>query len=287
MAFLKYFFSYVPSDPPPEVPKDEPPDQGENRSLSDPVRAARRGVVAVAGLCLAWSSAQFAIANPTIDLGGVSLDLKDASIPIVLAVALIYLTVRWVIEFAMMPRHVRRWPLAQLDFRLVLFVARFSILAVTAGALDRSLWTIVRIVASLALVAVLSTILSIILMFVTMPIRMWARARAGRDSAANAAFEALFWAGLFAVCITVMAVIGLGIASYCYVPLRDAIWPLPPNPIALGVFVFTFVVIFLSHWLLRPVTNKLFAERPGYYTERGPDGSLRIHFVGKDKEPLI
>lgn len=287
MKFFKYFFSYVPPEPPPEVPKDELPDPNINRSLPDPVRAARRSLALVCGLCLAWSSAQFAIADPRINVSGISVDLKVASIPIVFAVLLIYLTVRWGIEFAMMPRHVRRWPLAQLDFRMMLFIVRFSLLAVAAGALDRSLWTIIRMIASLSLLAVVSTLLSFILMFVTMPVRVWVRARAGRESAANAAFEAFFWSGLFAVCIAVVGTIGLGIASYRYGPLRDAIWPVPPNPVALSIFIFTLITVFLSHWSLRPVTRQLFAERPGYYTEHDPDGNMLIHTIDKEKEPLI
>jgi hypothetical protein len=287
IKFFKNFFSYVPSEPPPEVPKDEQPDPNENRSLTDPVRAARRALVVVSGSCIAWSSAQFAIPDPRIDVAGVALDFKDAYIPVVLAVVLIYVVVRWGIEFTMMPRHIRRWPLAQLDFRMVLTIARFALLALAAGALDRSLWTVVIVASLIALLAVSSGILSILLMFVTMPVRMWARSRAGRLSAANAAFEAMFWAGLFAVCITVLSIIGLGIASYYYAPLREAIWAVPPNPLALSVFVVTLIGVFLSHWLLRPVTNRIFAERRGYYTERNSDGNLRIHFVDNDKAPLI
>ena len=88
MKFFKYFYSYVPSNPWPEVPKDEPPDPNENRSLSDPVRAARRNAMVVCGLCLAWSSAQFALADPSIAVAGISVDLKGASIPVVLAAVL-------------------------------------------------------------------------------------------------------------------------------------------------------------------------------------------------------
>jgi hypothetical protein len=287
MKFFKYFFSHVPPDPPPEVPKDEPPDPNANRSLSDPIRAARRSLMVVCGLCLAWSSAQFTIGSPSINVSGISVDLKAESIPIVLAVLLIYLTVRWGVEFAMMPRLIRRWTLAQFDFRMVLFISRLSLLAVAAGALDRSLWTIVLIVTSLVLLAVASVLFVSILMFVTMPVRMWARARAGRESAASAAFEAVYWAILFSVCITVVGIIGLGIASYRYEPLREAIWRLPPNPVAFSVFVFTLIAVFLSHWLLKPVTRLIFAERPGYYTERDHDGNLRIHFVDTEKEPLM
>jgi hypothetical protein len=162
------------------------------------------------------------------------------------------------------------------------------LLAIAAGALDRSLWTILRMLAALALLAVVSAVLSVLLMFVTMPIRMWARQRAKRVSAANAAFEALFWAGLFAVMIAVVGMIVLGIACYRYAPLGNLIWPQPPNPFALGIFVFVLIAVFLSHWLLRPLTSRLFAERPGYYTERDEAGNLVVHYcVGQEKEPLL
>lgn len=287
ITFFKHFFSYVPPGSLPEAPEYEQPDPNENRSLTDPVRAARRMLVIVSGLCIAWSTAQFTITNHRIEIASVSLDFKDASIPIVLAVVLMYLAARWVIEFAMMPRHIRRWPLAQLDFKMVLTIAKFALLFLAAGALDRSLWTVLIVVFSIGLLAIGSIILSIPLLFVTMPVRMKARSKAARISAANAASEAVFWAGLFAVCITVLSVVGLGIASYYYAPWREAIWDVPPNPFALSLFVFILIGVFISHWLLLPLTNLLFAIKPSYYTERNSDGTLAYHFVNKNKDPLM
>lgn len=287
MNIFRHFFSYVPPDPPPEVPKDDPPDPNANRSLSDPCRIARRNLIAVCGLCLAWSTAQFALANPRIDVAGMSLDLKDASIPLLLGIILIYLTVRWGVEFAMMPRHVRRWPLAQLDFRMVLLIARLCLLLIASSALDRSLWTVVRVVAALGLLTVVSAVFSFGFLFVTMPIRMRARVRANKPSAASAVFEAGYWAGIFAVCVSISSIVGLGFVSYHYEPIRSAIWPVPPDPVALSIFVLTLTGTFVSHWLLKPVIRRLFAERPSYYTERLPDGSLGIHVIQKEKEPLL
>lgn len=285
--FFKYFFSYVPAEEPPEVPKDEPPDPNENRSLNEPVRAARRTLVIICALCIAWASAQFTIPDPKIDLAGVTLDFKNASVPIVLAILLIYTTIRWALEFAMMPRHNRRWPLAQFDFRFLLVIARFSLLALAAGALDRSFWSIKFIIISIGVLAIGTVILTILLMFFTMPIRIWARSRVGKESVAWAAFEAMFWAGLFAVSIMVISIIGIGIASYYYIPLQEIIWVKTPEPITLSVFIVTLIGIFLSHWFLRPILIRIFAERPGYYTERNSDGDLIIHYNIEKKEPLL
>lgn len=285
--YFKYFFSYVPVEAPPEVPKQEPPDPNENRSLAEPVRTARRTLVIICALCIAWASAQFTIPDPKIDLGGVILDFKNASVPIILTVLLVYATIRWIMEFAMMPRHIRRWPLAQFDFRFLLRITRFALLALAAGAVDRSLWSIKIVILSIGILAIGIIILTVLLMFFTMPIRIWARSRAGKESVASAAFEAMFWAGLFAVCIMVISIISIAIASYYYVPLQEIIWVKIPNPITLSLFIFTLIGIFLSHWFLRPILDRIFAEQSGYYTERNSNGDPIIHSIIKKKEPLI
>jgi hypothetical protein len=286
-TMLRHFFSYVPSDPPPDEPETEPADPNTDRNLSDSLRAARRTLVAVCAVSLAWSTAQFGPGNVTFNAGGVTVDLQSASIPLLLGAGMLYLAGRWMLEFAMMPRHVRRWPLAQLDFRVVSFVTRFSMLALAAAALQRSLWSVVIVVLSLVAIAVVSGLLSFLLIFVTMPIRMWARRRANAVSAASASGEAFIWAVLFAVFLTVVGNPVLAIASYRYEPLRMWLWPVPPDAVAMTVFILTLNAVFLSHWLLIPIVRKLFAERPGYRTKRGPKGELLLTVVDQEREPLL
>lgn len=287
MKFLRYFYSYVPTDNFPEVPEEEPSDPNEGRDLSASYRSSRRNLVVLSAVGLAWATAQFSVSNFQIKMLGTSLNLSNISVPVLLGVALLYLIVRWTMEFSMMERHIRRWPLAQLDFRIVFNISRFSLLAVTAGSMSRSLITVLGLIATLGALAVASVVLSILLMFVTMPIRMWARRRANVDSAANAASEALFWAGLFAVCLTVLSVISFGICIYHYPSLSGVFWSEPPSPVSLSVFIFTLVTVFLSHWLMNPVLTRIFAIRPGYRTKLDDDGNRVITFVDEQKEPLI
>lgn len=284
---LRSFFSYVPSAPPPEEPETEPPDPNSNRALSEPYRSARRGLLALCAVCIAWSAAQFGLGELTVEGAGVVVDLKDASVPLLLGTALTYLTGRWVMEYAMMSRHVRRWRLAQLDFRTVSAVSRFSMLALAAGALDRSLRSVTAIVILLAVLALLTGVLTTALMLITMPVRMWARERAGRVSAASASYEAVVWALVFAVSLIVIGTIAVAVASYRYEPLRLAVWPVPPNPIALAVFVVTLNAVFLSHWLLQPLLSRLFGERPAYRTSRTEDGRLIYSWPNEPREPLL
>ncbi len=284
---FRQFFSYVAPKPLPEVPEEEKPDPNADRVLNDSFRAARRNLVILCAICIAWSSAQLAVKDLVFDVGGLSVDLSNATVPILLGAAHFYLTAQWILEFAMMPRNVRRWRLAQLDFRLVSIVMRFALLAVAAGALNRSLQTVMLLLVGLLGLAIISGFLSIILMFVTTPIRMWARSRAGRVSAANAVIEAEAWAVFFAILLTVGLVVGGGVASYCYTPLRNAVWAEPPSPIALSIFVAALVAVFLSHWFLRPIFARLFAERPPYRTEKREDGKTVVTFMDEPKEPLL
>lgn len=284
---LRHFFSYVPPEPPDEVPEIEPPDPNTDRVLPEAYRAARRVLVLLCAGALTWSIAQVSLADGRAQAAGLTIDLRNASIPLLVGAGIVYLTARWMLEYAMMSRHIRRWPLAQLDFRLVITLVRVSLLATAASALERSSRTITALGVVLGSLALSVIVLTVVLMFVSMPVRVRARRRANRPSAANAAIEAIFWAGSFAICLTVIAAIASAFASYRYEWVRRAVWRSTPDPIALSAFTLVLIGVFLSYWLLRPVTNRIFAKRPSYRTKRGEDGSLILWQVGQEKEPLV
>lgn len=228
----------------------------------------------------------FSVTGADLEVAKISVDVKSASIPLVLGATPVYLTLRWVHEFAMMPRHVRRWPLAQLDFRFVIGIIRFSLVGVAAGALNRSIWIPLAIFAVLSGIAFVATILSVLMAFVTLPLRFRARKRTGRLSAANAVTEGIAWAVFLAACLTIVTIVITGIASYNYQPLR-ALWPAPPNPFALTAFVLSIAVVTASYLFVGRVMARLFARRPCYRTARGDDGKLQITFIAVEKEPLL
>ncbi len=89
------------------------------------------------------------------------------------------------------------------------------------------------------------------------------------------------------MCLTLIGTIAVGIASYRYEPFRLAHWPVPPRPLVFSAFLLTLQVVFLSHWLLRPIVSRLFAEPPGYRTKRNEEGRLIVTFLDKPKEPLL
>jgi hypothetical protein len=287
VSFLRHFFTYVPPEPPPEVPEEEPPDPAKDRALTDAYRRARQTLVATCALCIGWSTAQFGLVNRDVSVGGVSIDISTASIPVLLSVAFAYFSLRWIVEFGMMPRNVRRWRLAQLDFRLVLALSRVTILVLAAGAIERSSTNLFAVGVMFLILFFCVAVLTVLLMFLTMPVRVIARRRAERESAANAAYEALFWAGFFAVCLTVVGAVVAALLSYRYDSIRVVIWRGVPHPLSLAFFTIIVIAIFLSHWLFRPIMIALFAKRPNYRTKRTLDGCLIVNWVSEKEEPLL
>lgn len=284
---LRHFLTYVPPEPPPEVPEEEPPDPAQDRALTDAYRRSRQTLVATCALCIGWSTAQFGLVSRDVSLGGVNIDISTASIPVLLGGAFIYFSIRWIIEFGMMPRNVRRWRLAQLDFRLILLLSRVAILALAAGAIERSSSNLFTVGAVFLVLCVSVFVLTPLLMFVTMPVRVLARWRAKRESAANSAIEAFFWAGLFAIVITVAGAVLAALLSYRYEKIRLIIWRDVPHPLSLAFATILVIAVFLSHWLLRPTMTALFAKRPNYRTKRTFDGLLIVTFVSEKEEPLL
>ena len=283
---LRSWFASTPP-PMPEEPYNEPPDPSAGRKLASSYRSARRVLILVSALSTGWSAAQFSLREVTVQVLGFSVSLENAAIPLLLGLAQAYMTVRWGLEFAMMPRHVRRWRLAQWDFRLGLMVTRFALLAVAAGAVDRSLETIARLVIVLACLAGASIMMFAALLIPLTFWRMRAREKTGRISATAAVAEAMAWSGMFGVGSTALFVTGGLITSYVYEPLSRRIWEVRPSPVAITVFLFVLVAIFLSHWLLRPMLAKLFGERRPYRTSRNSEGQLIYKSIGKEQEPLV
>lgn len=96
-------------------------------------------------ISLAWSAAQFDL--KTLSLGFIgNIDLSRASILLILVCAIAYTAARYVLEFEMQSVEVRRWLLAQADFKMSIFLVRVTILILVASGLSRSVETVVYVV---------------------------------------------------------------------------------------------------------------------------------------------
>ena len=58
----------------PENPKKEAKDPNIGKSLTDSLKAARRNLVIVCGIAIAWATAQFTKSEPNIEFVGVTLE---------------------------------------------------------------------------------------------------------------------------------------------------------------------------------------------------------------------
>ncbi len=240
--------------------------------ISDAYRKARRNTSIFCGISLAWSAAQFDLTSLNIGAAG-KVDLSRASIPTILACVVIYTIVRCTIEFMMQSNEVRRWNLAQIDYKITLNLVRVSLLTISAATASRSLETVVGVVVA-ALAFIFSYfVLVLILMLILMPLRMYIRSRQGRISAASSAMEATTWSMLIVGVSYLLLFITLGISGIKKIPYIELL-PSIPNQISTIIFATTAILITLSYFFEGLILKKVFAFVPvmierSYFDENG------------------
>lgn len=259
----------------------------ENRDTSDLIlsasyRRSRTVVATVCGLSIAWSAAQ--IEFTTISLGSVgTLDMSNASIPLVFVVALGFMFSRLLVEFCMQPINVRRWALARTDLNLTLWLFRAAIVSLGIGALHRSIESLLVAVAVVVFLVIFALINIYIVMMLLMPFLVWLRKRQGRHSVASRANESYLWAEFLTIVILILSFILLGVASVIYEPISSLL-STPPSPVAAGIAIVAFVSVLLSIYLEELWYPKIVAEPPSVITEKMPDGTVRVTFGKQDEE---
>lgn len=230
----------------------------QHLQLTEAYRASRRNISLACAITLAWAASQFEL--KTLSIGSiVTIDLTNATIPLILAAVIAYTFLRCMIEYAMQPILVRQWNLAQADFKLIVFLVRASALALGASGLYRSLDSVFTVaVLALALV-ILSLVFSFVGIFTITPIMIAIRKPQGRHSIASRVIEADAWSQLIIVVSLCLMFVGLGIASLYYEPIR-LLWPAVPSLIAVPMAVLTACAVVISVYLQPMWYRKLFAK---------------------------
>ena len=252
--------------------------------LSEGYRAARRMNSLFCTIALAWSAAQFDLKVLSVAYF-TNIDLSRASIPLILTCAIIYSSIRFVLEFQMQSVEIRRWLYAQTDFKISMNLVRLTILILAASGLSRSVDTIIYIILAAICILLLYVIFwyagAMILSFFFITLRN----RRGYHSAAAGAGTAVSWAELVSVCVPAIIFIALGIASLRYKPLLS-LWTTPPSPIAIGVFVFASIVIMFSFLFQSRWYRDLFVIPPDFTEETLPNGRIGITFHKERYRPV-
>lgn len=250
--------------------------------ITNAYRRTRRNTSVLCGIGLAWSTAQFEFKS--LNFGPIdSVDLSSASIPLILACGILYTMTRCTIEFAMQSDDVRRWRLAQTDFKINLYLVRFALLFLAAGGLYRSVKTAVYIAIAIILLLVGSAFLMFIGMIILTPLRMAIRERRGRPSAVSAVVEAEGWSILITVVLLFAVFVTLSVASIQYEPIRS-LWIVVPSPLAIAIFVVTAIIMVFSIGVEKTLCEKLFAyeSESDVILSPRPDGTFGVTFKRKN-----
>ena len=228
--------------------------------ISSAYRNSRRNTSILSGIGIAWSAAQFEIKTMSLGtLGGVNIE--TASIPIIVGVLCIYTMTRCTLEYMMQTKDVRRWQLAQIDYRITLYLVRFTIVVLTAATVARTGDLVVYLGSASLLAAIGFVALTFAFMFVTMPFRLFVRRLSGRTSVASAAIEATFYSfllsGLLYVIIIVLLAFNI-INPFLYLGDNFKLF----TGLQLSIFSGVLLVILLSFFFDSKFLNMVFAFEP-------------------------
>jgi len=242
--------------------------------ISDAYRRARRNTSVLCAIALAWSAAQFDVKSLNVGPAG-TVDLSNASVPLVLACGIIYTLARCTIEFAMQPVDVRRWYLAQVDFKITVFLVRATILMLAAGGIYRSVETVAYVAVAVLLMLFAFGLLFVVGIFSIAPILLWIKPPKG--SPVWRIMEAEGWSRIIVSILLVTSLVGLGIASLRYEPLRS-LWTVPPTPTAVAIFVVATIVVVISIFAQSTLYRKLFVYEAPFTETKLSDGTIGISF---------
>ena len=253
--------------------------------IADAYRKARRNTFIFCGISMAWSAAQFELKSLNIGAMG-KVDISGASMPIILACLIIYAMIRCTLEFMMQPNEIRRWNLAQIDYRITLNLVRISLLTIAAATASRSIESVFGVTVAALVFYVSYFFLVVILIFIIMPLKMYIGHRKGRTSIASIAIEAGFSSMFIVAILYLLFFITLGFSAINYLPIFDLLPPIP-NQISTFVFSITAIIITFSFFCEGIILKKIFAFEPKHIVEERklPDGTIGVTFKDNPNHP--
>lgn len=257
-----------------------------NNELSDAYRKSRSGVSVLSGVAVAWAAAQFEFSSVKLPVLG-DVVLTHYAVPIFLSVSIAYSMMRCTTEFIMQTNEVRRWSMAQFDYKITLIAACVSILLLAASGVSRSINTVfvVTAVGILLFVAywVVIFIITIALTSIILSLRL---RKKPHTSTVGGVLTSMAYATLFSI-LGIVGTIAIGgsnllLKGYDYFGLSDT-----PNPVAVTVFLFTALLFAAGCFFYDKLIKKVFAFEPLYNvkTKKREDGTILVAFDKNDKAP--
>ena len=195
-----------------------------------------------------------ALQSDSVSLGAFGkVDLSSVSIPFLLVIAIVYLSVFLVLEFLMQPTEARQMKLVQIDFDLTSSFTLCVLLMLATSGMYRSTEVFLYMVALLALLVVTAGVVFLVIFFALVPVMMCIRGRQGRYSVVSRIQEAEGWA--------VLCVLGLHLVLFPFIckalfdlPLLGKFWESRPNLFAsyfMGATVSFVLFGVYAKWLFK------------------------------------
>ena len=204
----------------------------------------------------------------------------------ILAVSILYSMTRCTTEFMMQSVEVRRWKLAQFDYKMTLIFSSITIPLLAVSGVSRSLKTIIVVLGIGLALALTFLAASFLMTMCFMPLRLffW-RKRREHPPVAVAAFEATSYGFLFSG-LGILAIIAAGgskllFSSYEFFGLTEA-----PETLPVLIFIVTCMLFVLGCFYHHQFLLKVFAFEPEFNvkTFKQKDGSTLVHFERNDKK---
>lgn len=186
-----------------------------------------------------------------------NIDFSRASIPTILIALIVYSVIRLTIEFMMQPRKVRRWKLAQKNYRLSLNLIRFALLVLAVTYVDRSVNSIVSVVIGACLIFVSYFILVALLAVVLTSLLHWYKSRKRHSSVASRAFEGFAYSTLIVGGGSAIGLITNGTGLLTRLPFGSMI----PAEFSTLIFSVMALVVLVSFPVEANYSDKLFAKQ--------------------------
>jgi hypothetical protein len=150
---------------------------------------------------------------------------------------------------------------------------RATILMLAGGGIYRSVETVAYVAVAVLLILCASGLLLAAGVFAISPILLWLKPPKG--SPVGRIFEAEWWSMLIVGFLLVTSLVGFGVASLQFEPLRS-LWTVAPSPTAVAIFVVVAIVVVISVFSQSALYRKLFAYEPPYVERKLPDGTIEI-----------
>jgi hypothetical protein len=175
----------------------------ESKELSASYRKSRNILTLFCGLGLAYSAAQFEVKSLELGFLG-NVIIENSAVPIIIGGICLYGILRTTLDFMMQSKLVRRWRLAQTDYKITTYLFRVTFFSLIISTLFRDWKTIILTISIIGLGIICFVILLGFCWSICIPFEIYRRKEANGPSAAVK--QAFYSGGILAFILSITAI---------------------------------------------------------------------------------